>query len=190
MGSRGPAPKARAGLKFAEGVPPAPAWMTEEAVEHYDWFALQLSTAKGHLQVVDMGALAMMAQTYADMVKQQLECKDIPATTTGAKGGSYTHPAHTHLITLRNQYLTLLGKLGATPADRQRLNAMPIEPDNSTGLGGFLSGRNRPTPPPAPAKKKTVQKKSAVKKSPVKKTVKKKTVAVKKKPATKRKKTK
>ncbi len=164
MGSRGPLPKGSKGsLKFADGVPPAPDWLGAEAQGHYCWWVDQLSTVKGHLQHPDMGALAMLAQTYADMVAQKRVCDDEPVTLESAKGGRYVNPEHTHYITLKNQYLNLVGKMGGTPADRQRINAQADTTGPKDPLAELLANRRRAVPPPLPSPAKNIAPKASAK---------------------------
>ena len=133
MGSRGPAPKAKAGtIKFRAGVPPAPPWLDDDAKAEYARAAEELEAAEASVQQPDMAVLARYAQAYSDVARLTQKIRDEGEVTMGVQG-PVANPRLRALSLAHRTLAETCQKLGFSPADRARVPkaAASSKPDNA-----------------------------------------------------------
>lgn len=123
MGLRGPAPKDKELrlISVKAGVPAAPSWLDEIALEEYNRIVEIVLAAGESIALVDMAVLASYAQAYSDVVRLTEAVRVEGETLMNDKGTTYQNPRWAVLQAARNQLLSCASKLGFSPSDRSRI---------------------------------------------------------------------
>lgn len=139
MGARGPRPKtAKPTIKFAQGVPPAPAWLDAAAKVEYRRVAAILGEVPDHLQQVDFAVLCQYAQSLADVARlTKLVRKEGEVLANRERGTKYINPTLSALSAARNALMESAKRLGFSPTDRVRASSGPAGKANP--LSGFIA---------------------------------------------------
>lgn len=139
MGARGPTAKTAQtpAIKFAPGVPPAPAWLDVEAVIEYERAAKVLTDADGSLQQADFHVLANYAQASADVGRLTKKIRYEGEVIDGPHG-PVANPRLRALSQAQRALMGTIQQLGFSPAARARVpkSAASSKPDNP--FAGFV----------------------------------------------------
>jgi len=120
MGTRGPAPQAKAPtIKFRPGVPPPPEHLDDEAKAEYIRAAEELEAADASLQQVDFSTLAAYAQAHSDVCRLTKQLRGRETTITPQ--GEIASPLLRFLSLAERTRMSNAAKLGFSPADRARV---------------------------------------------------------------------
>lgn len=127
MGSRGPAPGAKAGtMQLREGVPSPPPWLDEAAQAEYQRIVAERAAAGAPLRQGDYGALCAYAQAYSDMARIAIRLREEGEVIEGANLSPIANP----LIRSRSLALqtlrTMAHALSLSTADCARVPAKAV----------------------------------------------------------------
>lgn len=140
MGSRGPSSKAgKSGIKFAVGVPEAPAHLDDAAKAEYARVAALMEEAgPDYLQQVDMSFLCQYAQAWSDVLRLTPIVRQEGEALTSDKGNLYPNPRNNALQMAYNRLKVAASALGFSPSDRNRIGSKSKGSAKSDPLGEFV----------------------------------------------------
>jgi P27 family predicted phage terminase small subunit len=112
-------PKGSPAIKYAEGLPPAPAWLSEDAAIIYEDIRRQMQEA-GIAQTPDAAIVAMVANAQAEYQRISNELRGNEVIER--RGLMFANPLLKALQVHQRALQAGLQKLGFTPVDRARVS--------------------------------------------------------------------